>query len=445
MGGEEGIKIWFGVVLPIHSEGHAGLQLITFTGRRRTATLTGVRKSVFRHVCSGVAVLCLSGLGRAAEPLPAPFDAIKANALQEEVRQAVTDGRIVGGVIWVERAGAAFHFAVGRRSTAQGDEPMTEDTIFDLASLTKVVATASAAMACEERGMFRLDDPVCKYLPGFVGEGREQVTIRHLLLHTSGLQVNLNAAKAPLARTREEAYALACRERPRFEPGSAFSYSSAGSLVLGFVVEKASGRSLDAFCAEQFYGPLGMADSAFHLAEVKLGRTAPTSSPSRGVADDYVARAMGGVAGHAGLFSTASDLARFARMMAGGGELAGRRVLQAETVRRMTSVESPAGLRSPEAGDLPVSRGLGWDINTPYRLPPHPYSQARGAVFPVGSYGHTGWTGQMLWIDPASGAFVVFLCNRYRADGRDTRSEVQLLHHRVATLAAETVRVGARR
>lgn len=444
MGGES-IKICFGVVMPTHSEGHAGQQRNTFTGRRWTATLTVMRMSVFRHLCSVVAVLCMSGLGRAAESLPAAFDTIKANALQEEIRQAVADGRIIGGVVWVERAGNAFHFAVGRRSTGQGNEPMTEDAIFDLASLTKVVATASAAMVCEERGMLRLDDPVSRYLPGFVGEGREQVTIRHLLLHTSGLQVNLNAAKEPLARTRTEAYALACRERPRFEPGSAFAYSSAGSLVLGLVVEKASGRPLDVFCAEQFYVPLGMTETTFHPSDAKLALTVPTSAPTRGVADDHVARTMGGVAGHAGLFSTASDLARFVRMLTNGGELAGNRVLMAETVRQMTSAQSPSGLRSPEAGNLPVTRGLGWDIHTPYRLPPHPYSLARGAVFPMGSYGHTGWTGQMLWVDPTSGAFVIFLCNRYRADGRDTRSEVQLLHHRIATLAAETVRVGARR
>jgi CubicO group peptidase (beta-lactamase class C family) len=146
------------------------------------------------------------------------------------------------------------------------------------------------------------------------------------------------------------------------------------------------------------------------------------------------------VAGHASLFSTTADLARFARMMLAGGSLEGRQLFTPATVALMTSVQTPPNLRSPDAGNLPVKRGLGWDIHTPYRMPPHDYSLARGALFPIGSYGHTGWTGQMLWIDPHSKTFVIFLCNRYGPQGRDSRAEVYQLHHRLSTLAAQAVR-----
>ena len=316
---------------------------------------------------------------------------------------------------------------------------MTEDTIFDVASITKAVATASAAMRCVERGLLNVDDLVSKHLAEFTGEGREKITIKHLLLHSSGLQVNLNGTRPPFSHSPAEAYAQACREKPLFEPGSAFSYSSVGSLVLGLVIERVTGQGLDAFCRTEIFEPLKMRDTLFRPAGEALRRVAPSSAPERGQVDDTVAREMGGVAGHASLFTTAPDLARFARMMLNGGELDGVRVLKPETIQLMTRVQSPEGLRSPDAKNLPVKRAFGWDINTPYRTPPHDYSLARGALFPIGSYGHTGWTGQILWIDPFSKTFVIFLCNRYGPDGKETRSAVSRLHHRISTLAAEAV------
>lgn len=359
--------------------------------------------------------------------------------LDAEIWKAVADGIIIGASLWVEREGESYHKAFGNRALKPAVEPMTEDTLFDVASVTKVIATASAAMLCMERGLMKLDDPVSKHLPDFTGEGREKITLRHLLLHSSGLQVNLNGTKPPFSQTPAEARAQACREKPLFEPGSAFSYSSIGTMILGMVVEQASGRTLDAFCSAEIFHPLKMNDTVFRPSGEKLKRTAPSSAPQHGLVDDTIAREMGNVSGHASLFTTTGDLARFARMMLNGGELDGVRIFKPETVKQMTEVQSPPGLRSPAAENLPVQRGLGWDINTPYRTPPHDYTLHRGALFPVGGYGHTGWTGQMLWIDPFSRTFVIFLCNRYGPDGRDTRAEVYGLHHRISTLAAEAV------
>jgi len=367
------------------------------------------------------------------------FNEDKLADLDSAVTQAVSEGVIVGAAVWVERNGVSHHKAYGNRAHKPAVEPMTEDTIFDVASVTKCVATASAAMLCVERGLIQLDDPVVKHLPDFAGEGREKITIKHLLLHSSGLQVNLNGTKRPFSRTLAEAYAQVCREKPLFEPGSAFSYSSVGSMVLGMVIEKVSEQTFDSFCTTEIFNPLKMNDTQFLPSGETLKRVAPTSSPQRGLVDDTVAREMGGVSSHASLFTTTSDLARFARMMLNGGELDGVRVFKTETIKLMTSVQSPPHLRSPDAKSLPVQRGLGWDINTPYRSPPHDYSLARGSLFPIGSFGHTGWTGQMLWIDPFSKTFIIFLCNRYGTDDKDTRPAVYQLHHRISTLAAEAV------
>ncbi|MDP1589208.1 MAG: serine hydrolase domain-containing protein, partial [Prosthecobacter sp.] len=345
--------------------------------------------------------------------------------------------------LWVERDGVSYHKAFGNRALTPAAVPMTEDTIFDVASVTKAVAAASAAMLCVERGLMGVDDLVSKHLPEFTGEGREKITLRHLLLHSSGLQVNPNGTKPPLSRNPDEAFAQACREKPLFEPGSAFSYSSVGTMVLGMVIERVTGRKLDEFCTAEIFRPLKMNDTQFRPSGKSLQRVTPSSAPERGQVDDKVARHMGGLAGHAGLFTTAPDLARFARMMLNHGELDGVRVFKPETIKLMTSVQSPTDLRNSTAGNLLVRRGLGWDIDTPYRASPDASTLStrhRGAVFPVGGYGHTGWTGQMLWIDPFSKTFVIFLCNRYGPDGKDTRPEVYQMHHRISTLAAEAVK-----
>lgn len=367
------------------------------------------------------------------------FHPAKLAALDSVIEEAIANSKLVGAVLWVERNGAAYHKAYGRRSPGQAPELMTEDTVFDVASVTKVVAAATAAMKAVEDGLIKLDDPVSKHLPAFTGENREEVTVRHLLLHTSGLTVNLDPTAQPFSN-RDEALALICREKLQFAPGSAYCYSSVGSLLLGAVIERASGKPLDEFCTAKIFRPLRMTDTLFRPQGELLRRVAPTDLPERGHVNDNMARAIGGVAGHASLFTTAPDLARFARMMLNLGELDGSRVLRPETVRLMTSVQSPPGLRCPAANNLPVRRALGYDIDTPYRTAPHEYGLHRGAVFPIGSYGHAGWTGQALWIDPFSRTFYVFLCNRYTGGQPQPPLETYRLHHRLATLAAEAVK-----
>lgn len=385
------------------------------------------------------ALILLPPMARGSE-VENTFRPEKLAAMDAVIEEAITESKIVGATLWVERDGVAYHKAFGNRALSPAADAMTEDTIFDVASVTKAVATASAAMLCVERGLMGLDDPASKHLAEFTGEGREKITIRHLLLHTSGLQVNLNGSKPPLSRNPAEAYAQACREKLLFEPGSAFSYSSVGIMVLGMVIERVTGQKLDAFCTAEIFRPLKMNDTLFRPSADSLRRIAPSSAPELGQVDDTIARQMGGVAGHASLFTTAPDLARFARMMLNLGELDGVRVLKPETIKVMTSVQSPPELRSPDAKNRPVRRGLGWDIDTPYRTPPHDYTLNRGALFPIGGYGHTGWTGQMLWIDPFSRTFVIFLCNRYRDPAIDTRADVYQMHHRLSTFAAEAVK-----
>jgi CubicO group peptidase (beta-lactamase class C family) len=373
---------------------------------------------------------------------PAAQDVFRTDKLADMdavIEDAIKEAQIVGAALWVERDGVAYHKAFGQRAATPAAEAMTEETIVDLASVTKVMAGTSAAMLCVERGLMNVDDLVSKHLPEFAGEGREKITIRHLLLHSSGLPVNLNSTLPPFV-SHADAMAQACHTKLLFEPGTAFSYSSAGTMVLGGVIERVTGRTFDEFCTTEVFKPLGMNDTVFRPSGDRLRRVAPTDFPERGKVNDTVARLVGGVAAHASLFSTTADMARFARMMLNLGELEGVRVFKPETVKLFTSVQNPPGLTSPDAKNLPVHRALGWDISTPYRTPPHDYTLARGALFPIGSYGHTGWTGQMLWIDPFSRTFVIFLCNRYGGGVGDTRPFVYQMHHRLSTLAAEALK-----
>lgn len=359
--------------------------------------------------------------------------------IDAEIEQAISQSIILGGVLWVERNGVSYHKAFGLRAAGLEPESMTEDTIFDVASITKVVVTTSAVMLCVERKLLNLDDPVSKYIREFTGDGREKITIRHLLLHTSGILVNLDPQTQPFSNPAG-AVALACRGKPAFEPGSAYAYSSVGFMILGIVIERATGRALDEFCTTEIFRPLQMNDTGFRPGRDRLRRVSPTSAPKRGQVDDKMARAMEDVAGHASLFSTASDLARFARMMLNLGELDNVRIFRSETIKLMTGVQTPTGLRSPVADNMLTRRGLGWNIDSPFDAPPHAYSLQRGATFPVGSYGHAGWTGQMLWIDPFSRTFIVFLCNRYHGGPKETPLAAYLLHYRLSTLAGLAVK-----
>lgn len=357
----------------------------------------------------------------------AGFSTVRLGEIDDAIEQAITDARTPGGVFHLEREGEVYEKAYGSRALVPGIEKMTVTTIFDAASLTKVVATTPAIMKLVEAGKLQLDSPVSRYLPEFMGQGREVITIRQLMTHTSGLRAGLSIPGDWSGK--ETAYEAACAEPLVGEVGKTYRYSDINFILLGLLLEKISGESLDQFCKREIFTPLGMTDCHFRpLAgskRGKLARIAPTTemadgSVLRGVVHDPTSRRMGGVAGHAGLFLTTRDLARYARMYLGGGELEGKRIFKEETVKLMTSVQSPAGL---------PRRGLGWDIDSPYGGP-------RGALFPVGSFGHTGWTGTRLWIDPFSRTFVIFLSNRNHPT---EKGNVIGLQYQLGTLSALSI------
>lgn len=352
------------------------------------------------------------------------FFAERLAEMDAAIEAAIAEQKCPGGVLWLERNGQSYHKAFGNRAVEPAREAMTEDTIFDAASLTKVVATTPAIMLLVERGGVDLDAPVHQYLPEFKANGKEAITIRHLMTHTSGLRPGIPAR--PDWTGYEKAIGLACTEKPLNAAGTVFRYSDINYILLGEVVQRVSGIMLNNFVAEEIYAPLRMLDTGFLPPPSKLARVAPTERLEsgevlRGKVHDPTARRMGGVAGHAGLFTTAADLARFARMLLNLGELDGARVFKTKTVKLMTSVQSPEG--------VPTRRGLGWDIDSGYSGP-------RGKVFPIGSYGHTGWTGTSLWIDPFSQTFVIFLSNRNHPT---EAGNVIALRAKLGTLAAEAV------
>src|SRR5688572_6301275 len=343
--------------------------------------------------------------------------------MDRAIEQAIENKRMPGGVLWVEHSGDVYRKAFGKRALVPSEEKMTEDTVFDAASLTKVVATTPAIMLLVERGKIRLDDLVTRYIPDLHPDAAE-ITVLHLLTHTSGLRPGIPGS--PSWQGWEHAIDLACREKPTNPPGTIFRYSDINFILLGEVVQQASGKKLQDFVRTEIYGPLKMNDTRYLPSTNNLSRIAPTEQSEqgilRGVVHDPTARKMGGVAGHAGLFTTASDLARYARMMLNLGELDGVRVFKPETVKLMTSVQSPAALES--------RRGLGWDIDTGFSRP-------RGKLFPLGSYGHTGWTGTCIWIDPFSKAFWMLLSNRVHPDGKGNILPLQLALGTYAAMAVD--------
>jgi uncharacterized protein YbbC (DUF1343 family) len=363
-----------------------------------------------------------------------PADEARLAGIDLAVNEAIRDGRLPGAVVLVGQDDRDLYLkAFGDRALVPKREPMTADTIFDAASLTKVVATATSVMVLLQEGRIRLADRVSAYIPEFGTHGKEEVTIRHLLTHVSGLRPDLDLETPFDGYAR--AVAMAAGERLQAQPGERFIYSDINFFLLGDIVARVSGQPLDEFARTRIFVPLGMRDTGFRPAAALRPRIAPTEACEplawpcgtpgapmlRGIVHDPTARRMGGVAGHAGLFTTAADLARFCRMILNRGELDGARILAPLAVDTMTRPASPRGHASV--------RGLGWDIDSQY-------SASRGDLFPIGSFGHTGFTGTSIWIDPSTRTFVVFLSNRVHPDGK---GDVTPLRGRVATIAASAV------
>jgi uncharacterized protein YbbC (DUF1343 family) len=338
------------------------------------------------------------------------------------VADALAQGKLPGCVVAVGRGnGIVYQKAFGARALVPDKEAMTLDTIFDLASLTKPVATATALMVLAEQGKVDLDERAARYVPEFRSHGKDAITLRQLLTHVSGLPAETPVADFERGRAAAMKHIMALSLKA--PPGTKSAYSDVGFLVLEEVIRRMIGGALAAFAETAIFRPLGMNDTGFRPSAEARPRIAPTEKRNdawmRGEVHDPRAHRLGGIAGHAGLFSTAKDLARFARMVIGAGILDGARVLAAETVRKMLAPHDvPDGIRA-----------LGWDVQSAY-------STNRGAALSRRAVGHGGYTGTSLWIDPEQDLFVIFLSNRVHPDGKGA---INALAGAIATLAGSTL------
>lgn len=357
--------------------------------------------------------------------IPAELVGINSEKLKEidhAVNEAIAAKQCPGAVVLVSRfKQVIWHRAYGNRMVEPWLEPMTCDTIFDIASMTKAVVTAPAIMHLIEQKKVMLHDRIADYFSLFAYNGKESITVEQLLRHRSGLTGN-----NPIS-DYEHGYSIAL-ERISLrslggKPDTEFCYSDSGYIILGELFNRVSGESLDAFAVRQIFAPLGMHDTLFNPPSSLHERIAPNTQRNgsyiRGIVHDNAAYLSNQVMGHTGVFSTASDLAIFAHMMLARGMHNGIRVLPSSTIDGMTS-----------AGNTPLNhmRGLGWDMDTHF-------SYIRGS-FPIGGYGHTGFTGTSLWIDPASQIVVIILTNRLHPDGQ---GDVVPLRKKIATIVAEAI------
>ncbi len=417
-------------------------------------------------------LLCVSAVQVYAQGLPvaAPasvgMNAAKLDQIDPIVLADIADKKMPGAVVIVGRKGKiVYRKAFGYRSLIPTVEPMTIDTIFDVASLTKPVATATSIMILVEQGKLRLNDTIGKFIPDIDDPEAKKVTILQLLTHTSGYRPDFDLGEKWTGR--EGMLAALKKEKLRAAPGTRFVYSDIGFIVLGEIIERISRSSLffatqklsgQAFENASYFNAFKDFDSSTnplrtlfaptedvrgqnsYLGSKFEGSVTDGDAILRGQVHDPTAFRMGGVAGHAGLFSNADDLARYCQMLLNGGimpEASDRykaaskmmgvpvkapvRVLSAQTVARMTQPYVVS-----EDGE---TRGLGWDMNTRF-------SSNRGELFPLGSFGHTGFTGPMIWIDPTSETFVVFMSNRVHPDGK---GDVVATRARIATIAASAI------
>jgi len=367
-------------------------------------------------LCGGVALFGLAGC-----EAPSAFAGVDRLA-----RDAVKAGQCPGIVLAIGHQGAIVHrFVYGARALVPHREAESWDTRFDMASLTKPTVTALAIMQLVEQNRLSLDQPVSSVLPGFEAGGKGALTIRLLLTHYSGLPPDIDLSQP--WQGKEEAVRRVMAMRPATIPGNAFVYSDVNYITLGLVVEKLSGLALDTYVARHILGPMGMTHSGYWPDPALGTLIAPTQYDEkgimlRGVVHDPTARRMGGVAGHAGLFSDAHDMCLYAQALL--DRLAGRAStfpLHRETLEMMTTPQQPSGKT-----DL---RGLGWDIATHYSTP-------RGDLFSPRSFGHTGFTGTSLWIDPVSDSYVLILTNRVHPSGGHS---VVALRRAIATEAARAL------
>ena len=364
------------------------------------------------------AVVCLcASLSGVAAAVHAPESSSRLSMIDPIVQDAIRNGQVPGAVVLVWHNGqVVYRKAIGDRALEPRREPMTLDTIFDLASLTKVIATTTAVMQLVDQGKIRVNEPVTKYISEFAQNEKDNITIRELLTHYSGLREDVDLVQP--WQGKDTGLRLAYAETPISPPGSQFKYSDINFMVLGALVERVSGLTLDAYCDQHIFKPLKMTHTRFNPPVAWRARIAPTQYDEhevmlRGVVHDPTVRRMGGVAGQAGLFSTVDDLSKFAQAL-----LSGSSALPASMVEKMITPQQP-----PSSPNL---RGFGWDIDSPY-------STNRGDLLPVGSFGHTGFTGTSLWIDPTTRTYIIILTNAVHPRGKGSAIS---LRSKIATAVA---------
>lgn len=351
----------------------------------------------------------------------ARVDSAIEGRIDQAIKREIEKGNLAGCVVLIgRREGIVFEKAYGDRAVQPQHEPMTTDTLFDLASLTKPVATATSIMILVERGQLRLSDKVTKFFPEFGANGKDDITIEHLLTHSSGL-----IPDNPLADYSDgwkSAEKKICDLKLLSEPGTAFKYSDVNFILLGKIVENVSGKPVDEFAKDNIYAKLGMNDTGYNPKGKLKGRAETIEKRKendgdwiKGEVHDPRAYKMGGVAGHAGLFSTAEDLAKYGQMMVQKGRLGDVQILSEATFEEMIRPRDVDGSR----------RGLGWDNRTGY-------SRNRGDLMSDRAFGHGGFTGTAMWIDPELDLYVIFLGNRLHPDGI---GEVNDLAGRIGAMA----------
>jgi uncharacterized protein YbbC (DUF1343 family)/CubicO group peptidase (beta-lactamase class C family) len=357
------------------------------------------KRHPIRFLLAAAAAVMVSASAAGAGLLPEPLAAIPT-----AVAEAIRAGQTPGAVIVIGHQGqVVLRQAFGHRRLAP-PRPMTPEAVFDVASLTKVVATTTAALQLTEKGRLQLDAPVARYWPAFKGHGKERITVRELLTHYSGLRPGL--LKKPAWSGYEAALKMIAEDKPAQPPGSQFIYSDLNFTILGELVRRVSGEPLEVYFRRNIFAPLGMKDTGFKPATSLKGRLVPTMEGSSGVVHDPDTRRMGGISGSAGLFSTADDLACFAQTILDQGRHAGGQLISSAAIKDMAQPQSPAG-------KLPA-KGLGWAIHSP--------SGNWSEMLPAGSFGHKGFTGTLIWIDPETRTYLIVLSNRVYPDG-EARTE----------------------
>jgi uncharacterized protein YbbC (DUF1343 family) len=384
-------------------------------------------QSRLRLSLAGALILLTVSVAQAGLPHATPEDAGMDGQHLARIDSIVAEGlaekRMPGCVVCIGRRGKIVLLkAYGNKQVQPSEVPMTTDTVFDMASITKPVATATSIMLLAERGQLKLGDKVAAIIPEFAANEKGSITIHDLLTHQSGLLPD--NALADYENGADEALRKICDLKLQAPTGTKFIYSDVNYILLGEIVRRVSGQSVHEFSRKNIFQPLGMKETGYLPEEELRQRAAPTEERDghwmQGEVHDPRAHKLGGVAGHAGLFSTAEDLAIYAHMMIAGGQYNGTRVLAPQTVATMTRGYKVAG----------VQRGLGWDKRTGYSI-------NRGELLTDAAFGHGGFTGTVLWIDPELELFVIFLSNRVHPDGKGL---VNPLAGRIGTVAAAAIR-----